>query len=115
MSIPGIQDYGLKCSSPPAAGRTLRAEAPINLTGSNQFAGDCEVGAFSYINPHGSFSNTSIGRFCSVAEWVCTGPGQHHTGFFSTHPFTYDPEDGTAVLSQFPAYRATARTTMVGL
>lgn len=33
-------------------------------------------------------------------------PGAAPHGFFATHPFTYDPEDGTAVLSQFPAYRA---------
>ena len=102
----GFHDIGIECRQPPSVGRSLTYESPINLTAGNVFAGDCSVGAFSYFNGSSSFSNTSFGRYCSVAEGVCTAPGQHETAGFSTHPFIYDPEDGTARLGHFPAYRA---------
>lgn len=105
MSAP-FHDYGLKCDQAPAVTKSLRYEAPINVTLGNLFQGACSVGAFTYINAHGSFSETSFGRYCSVAEWVCTGPGQHPTHALSTHPFACDPHNDAAGLNLVPAYRA---------
>lgn len=83
---------------------SLEFEGPVNLTMENEFSGDCRVGAFTYINPFGTYSNTTIGRYCSIAQWVITGPGQHNTSYLSTHPFVYDPNDGTARLGAYESY-----------
>ena len=85
--------------------KTLRYESPVNLTTHNRFSGECFVGAFSYVNPHGEFNHTSIGRFCSIASEVCTGPGQHNPDAFSTHPFHSDSEGTITGLGQFESYR----------
>lgn len=84
---------------------TLTYEMPINLTKDNEFKENCTIGAFTYINAGGNFSDTSIGRYCSIAEEVVTGPGQHRTDYLSTHPFVYDPTDDTARLGGFESYR----------
>ncbi len=99
-----FQDFGLQFHGLPAFD-TLTFEAPINLTGNNTFSGDSFVGAFTYIQPQGEFTRTSIGRYCSIAASVCVGPGQHATHTLSTHPFIYDPEDTTAKLGHFEAYQ----------
>lgn len=110
-----LKDIGILCSE--AQTKLLGCfeyEGPINLTYSNEFSGKCTVGAFTYINANGLFINTSIGRFCSIATWVVAGPGQHNTSLFSTHPFTYDPQDQVAVLSYFEDYsRILGRTPLV--
>lgn len=99
-----FHDCGIQCQQPPQA-ETLRYEAPINLGAGNYFQGTCSVGAFSYIVGSGMFAHTSIGRYCSIAQAVCAGPGQHATHGLSTHPFTNDPLDATAKLSSFEEYR----------
>jgi virginiamycin A acetyltransferase len=99
-----FQDYGLQVAEMPSF-KTLRYESPVNLTAHNQFSGDCSVGAFSYVNPHGEFHHTSIGRFCSIAGEVCAGPGQHNPHAFSTHPFHSDSEGAITGLGQFESYR----------
>lgn len=85
---------------------SLDYELPINLGLENDLHGACAVGAFTYLDAFGSYTNAVFGRFCSVASEVIVGPGQHNTSFFSTHPFVYDPEDGTAKLGGFQAYQA---------
>lgn len=55
-----------------------------NCIGSNsQFIGD--IGYGSYIGRNCSI-NATIGRFCSIADKVCTVAGSHPTSFVSTHP-----------------------------
>jgi acetyltransferase-like isoleucine patch superfamily enzyme len=100
-----FRDIGLECQQPPAVSKTLTYEAPLNLTAGNVFVGDCSVGAFTYINGSCNFTNTSIGRYCSIANVVCTAPGQHRTDLLSTHPFVYDPDDTSARLGAFESYR----------
>ncbi len=99
-----LQDYGLACHRPPSFD-TLIYEAPVNLSVDNYFTGDCRVGAFTYMQYRCEFSNTRIGRFCSIADNLCCGPGRHYTHGLSTHPFMNDPADSTAKLSQYEPYR----------
>lgn len=50
----------------------------------------CLVGLASYIGPNTSLYRTKIGRFCSIADGVKTGFGNHPTkGFVSTFPSFY--------------------------
>lgn len=110
-----LKDIGIICSENQTKFLgCFEYEGPINLTYSNQFNGKCSMGAFTYVNANCLFTNTTIGRFCSIATWVVTGPGQHNTSLFSTHPFTYDPEDKSAVLSYYDDYsRILGRTPLV--
>lgn len=36
------------------------------------------------------YSNTSIGKFCSIAPLVVIAPGEHDMSKFTTHPIAYD-------------------------
>lgn len=47
------------------------------------------VGAFSYINGRGRFSNVTIGRYCSIAEDVSIGYPEHPTSWLSTSALQY--------------------------
>jgi acetyltransferase-like isoleucine patch superfamily enzyme len=109
-----FEEFGIRCDRPPGVD-TFHFESPINLTSGNVFSGECSVGAFTYVNADGSFTRTSIGRYCAIANQVCCGPGQHFTHALSTHPFIYDPEDGSAALGRFPAYRRILGTRPITL
>lgn len=52
----------------------------------------CHIGLCSYISQYSHFSNTKIGRFCSIADNVNTCTGNHPTSqFVTTFPaFYYD-------------------------
>jgi len=62
----------------------LTAESPSAASKAN-FKGSCSIGAFSYAGPGCTFSNTDIGRYCSIAANVTAGPTQHPTDRFTTH------------------------------
>ena len=48
-------------------------------------------GCFTYIGKNSDLSYTKIGRFCSIADYVCVCRGNHPLGFVTTHPsFYYD-------------------------
>lgn len=105
MQMPNFKELGLKCD--PGATTILGSltyEYPVNLTRRNVIIGDCALGGFSYINDGGRFSHTSIGRYCSIAEEVVCGPGQHNHSFFSTHPFIYDPNGASSGLDEYQAF-----------
>lgn len=54
------------------------------------FLFNSSVGRHSYIQRNCTILNTSIGRFCSIAEGVKMGLGKHPVSeFISTHPFCY--------------------------
>lgn len=54
---------------------------------------NCKVGYGSYINKCTSLSFVKIGRFCSIADSVCTSLGNHPINYVSTHPsFYYNTE-----------------------
>jgi len=101
-----LKEIGLLCNeASTAVSGTLEYESPINISGNNQFNGNCSVGAFTYINPFGVFTGTQLGRYCSVGEWVIAGLGQHNTSYFSTHPFVYDPNGASSGLFGFEQYQ----------
>lgn len=54
---------------------------------------DCHIGEFTYIQNHSSLLKTKIGKFCSIADHVRTGFGNHPVNMVSTFPaFYYNTE-----------------------
>ena len=51
----------------------------------------CKVGFDSYVGKGLEVANkeTTIGKYCSIARFVCLGTGQHPTDLLSTHPMLY--------------------------
>lgn len=61
-----------------------------NRIGRNTILLNCRVGKYTYMGNSCTFSNTSIGRFCSIASNVQLINGTHPTKrFASTHPAFY--------------------------
>ncbi len=48
-----------------------------------------KMGAFSYINGRGQFTDVSFGRYCSIAEKVSIGYPEHPTDWLSTSALQY--------------------------
>lgn len=59
------------------------------------------VGAFSYINGKGRFTNVRIGRYCSIAEGVEIGYPEHPTDWLSTSPVQYIRPGWSAVVGDW--------------
>lgn len=77
-------------------------EAPARLE-SGSFQIDF-IGAFSYFNGGNTefLYTASVGRYCSIATNVLTGPPEHPTTFLSTHPIFFQHNVSTTHLeSQF--------------
>ena len=70
-------------------GRALDFESPVRISNSI-IIGDCSIGAFSYIGSGSEIRNTLIGRFCSIAANVATGPAEHPVDWLSSHPFQFN-------------------------
>ncbi len=74
-----------------------------------------DIQDYTYIGNHAVVSNTSIGRFCSIASEVHIGVGSHPTSVWvSTHPIFYlaKPEIGWDLL---PAnIRPESQRTVIG-
>lgn len=51
------------------------------------------VDAYSYISYSCKINNTTIGKFCSIAQNVKMGLGKHPTNFISTSPIFYAPKN----------------------
>lgn len=52
---------------------------------------DCEMGEYSYVQKDSFLYRTRVGKFCSIADHVQTGFGNHPTQMVSTWPgFYYD-------------------------
>lgn len=51
----------------------------------------CELGEYTYVQKNSFLLNTKIGKFCSIADHVRTGFGNHPYNMISTWPgFYYD-------------------------
>jgi virginiamycin A acetyltransferase len=87
-----FESRGLSYLHEPA--RPFRFEAPAN-TRALIYAG-CSLGAYSYINGGTVRERTHIGRFCSIADGVALGVGDHAVHLVSNHPFAthaaFDPK-----------------------
>jgi chloramphenicol O-acetyltransferase type B len=55
----------------------------------NTLLNNCNIGNYSYIGQKSFVQNTTIGRYCSIANDVCIGLGAHPKDFFSTSPLFY--------------------------
>ncbi|WP_082171733.1 CatB-related O-acetyltransferase [Methylobacterium indicum] len=66
---------------------TFSFEAPCGIK-SMEIHHESSMGAFSY-GVSGFFSETSIGRYCSMGEGIQCGRGAHPTSWLSTSPFFY--------------------------
>jgi virginiamycin A acetyltransferase len=52
-------------------------------------SGDCNIGEFSYIGYNCSITKCTIGRYCSIANNVSIGVGEHDTSKISTCSLFY--------------------------
>jgi len=50
---------------------------------------ECEIGRYSYIQSYSKLLRTKVGRFCSIADNVRSGFGQHPISMVSTFPSFY--------------------------
>lgn len=82
-----------------AAGMEIEIAAGSTVRVGNLWEGPCSIkttmkeidriGAFSYINGRGRFSNVMIGRYCSIAEQVAVGYPEHPTTWLGTSSLQY--------------------------
>ena len=62
-------------------------EPPVRIADTKIFH-DFSIGAFSYLSG-GFFYHSHIGRYCSFANQIHMGQGNHPMNWLSTHPFQY--------------------------
>jgi acetyltransferase-like isoleucine patch superfamily enzyme len=85
----------------------LEYEAPI-ATGGVVAGGKCRIGRFTYFNYGCEMSEVTIGRYCSIGQRCILNPGEHPTGWLSTHPFASDPSGRSCGMIAVPDYLAIA-------
>ena len=55
---------------------------------------ECEIDEYTYVQKYSQLYKTKIGKFCSIADHVRTGFGNHPTSMVSTYPsFYYDTSE----------------------
>ncbi len=63
-----------------------------NSIGANGYLYNSKIGDFTYLGPFVAMMNTQIGKFCSIAQGVGIGLGEHPAKtFVSTHPVFFSP------------------------
>ncbi|NWK94267.1 transferase [Sphingobium lactosutens] len=84
-------------------------EPPVRISETRIFH-DFSMGAFSYVSG-GFLYHTHIGRYCSLANQLHIGQGNHPVDWLSTHPFQYqqgifDVRDGFEFKAEYEADRS---------
>jgi len=102
-----------------AIGARLELEPPVNIS-NLRCAGNSFVGAYSFFSSGHIFS-VAIGRYCSFANGVIIGEGDHPMTWLTTHPF---PSKGLSHFDELPEYQGfmpgsecslrEPRTTVIG-
>lgn len=93
LGAEALVDYGLQGLTS-LAGKSVQGalvyERPAFMFNPRRLK-NCTIGAFSYINGHGSCAlyRVAIGRYCSIGEDTVIGPPEHPVDYLSTHPFTF--------------------------
>lgn len=64
-------------------------ESPVDLNGQYPVLEIQKIGGYTYIQGGTFYAVKSIGRFCSLAANVYTGPAEHPSRFLSSSPFFY--------------------------
>ncbi len=82
----GLHFYGAR------AWNDLELEAPLSLT-LRHVGQRVSVGAYTGVYGHtsGFLAETSVGRFCSIADGFCIGPDDHPQHFLSSSMMLYVP------------------------
>ena len=60
-----------------------------NVIFSNATVNNSKIGDHTFIQRNSNLNHSIIGKFCSIAQGVTVGLGQHPTGSVSTHPAFY--------------------------
>ena len=81
-----LVSVGLDLQNPRQLSNNVFVELPIRFY--NTQVRNSELGAFSYFAT-GKIYDTVVGRYCSVANSVTIGHGNHPTSWLSTNPFQY--------------------------
>jgi acetyltransferase-like isoleucine patch superfamily enzyme len=88
-----LLDYGLKVYEGKSIAGGLVYERPAFILDPRRIK-NCKVGAFTYFNGHttSSMYATEVGRYGQIGESCIIGPPEHPMDWFSTHMFTFAPE-----------------------
>lgn len=62
----------------------------IEVQDSSFIDSECSLGSYTYIGRNCSVTKTSIGRYCSIANNVSIGQGEHLLDRISTNSISYD-------------------------
>jgi len=99
-----LKSIGLVTAGHVALGETTTFEKPVAITAA-KLIGSNTIGAFTYINASCELWQTSIGRYCSIAEYVAVGPNEHPIDWFSTCPFTYNWNQRPGPFHEYEEYQ----------
>ena len=62
----------------------------VNITETARFSGECNIGEYTYIGYNTVITKSNIGRYCSIADDVVIGPGEHKLDKISTSAIFYE-------------------------
>lgn len=70
--------------------RNISLDDCVSITNPEGIGANTKIGYMTYIQPYFRCqSNTTIGRYCSIADRVRIGAANHPTDWLSTNPFQY--------------------------
>ena len=58
----------------------------VNIADTVIVSSDVSIGKYSYVNPHSTLENCTVGNYCSISAGVNICPGEHDLYAISTHP-----------------------------
>lgn len=76
--------------------QNTKIEANVHIL-SGSILNNVKINSYSYIGRNALIQNTTIGKFCSVANDVIIGLGNHPLDLFSTSPLFYKVKNGMGV------------------
>ena len=63
---------------------------PLQIMENVKISKDSFIGGYSYIGSNAEITRAKIGRFCSIANYVSIGPGEHSFDEISTSSLFYE-------------------------
>jgi acetyltransferase-like isoleucine patch superfamily enzyme len=88
--LPHNPKFGLLSDNSCVLVGPLTYEPPIIVIGNTRLHEGNEIGHMTYFSRFCSMLQTTVGRYCSIAEGTFIGPWEHPTDRISTHPFTFN-------------------------
>lgn len=72
-------------------GKNVQINIPVAIGKDTEIHNNCSLGAYSLLNNNSiMYSNTQIGRYCSIARFCEIGVASHPTTFLSSSSFQYN-------------------------